>query len=187
MTQDGDHFSYEDQGSLALDFWLMVMEVILGSLVIVSYLKSIEKHDRYLTPHPIMCASLATQIWSLGLEMIHLWAFSYNGNGVIVFDIISKVIQAFSEVIMSGLLLLLANGWTTTYMKLSLEDDSNDALLPFGAICLMVHVSMGCLTFVDVDASHKYHDFAGAQGFFLIFAKLTLFAIFIYYWVKTNA
>jgi len=62
---------------------------------------------------------------------------------------------------MSGLLLLLASGWTVKYQSLDMDEDVMDIMLPSGALCLMIHVVMGCLTFVDLEASHKYHDFAG--------------------------
>lgn len=34
-------------------------------------------------------------------------------------------------------------------------------MLPFAAIAMVIHLVMGLLTFVDLEASHKYHDFAG--------------------------
>ena len=47
-------------------------------------------------------------------------------------------------------------------------------------LVLMVHIILVALTFVDVDASHKYHDFAGIQGWCLVGLKSILFAYFSY-------
>jgi glycerol uptake facilitator-like aquaporin len=74
--------------------------------------------------------------------------------------VLGKIAQAFSEVVMSALLVILATGWTLTYQELEL-DDGSELYLPVGALVIMVHVIMSALTFVDLDASHKYHDFAG--------------------------
>ena len=105
VTNEGDHFSYEDQGSIWMNFQVLLMQVGLGGLVIKSYMQSIKEFDRFLTPHPVILTSLAAQIWSLIFDMIHLVAYQYDGSGFIVLDIFSKIIQAFSEVIMSSLLL----------------------------------------------------------------------------------
>jgi len=47
-------------------------------------------------------------------------------------------------------------------------------------IVLMVHVFIVALTFVDIDASHKYHDFSGGQGWCLFAVKTILFFYFYY-------
>jgi len=39
---------------------------------------------------------------------------------------------------------------------------------------------IAALDFVDIDDAHKYHDFAGLQGYFLIGAKLLVLAYFLY-------
>lgn len=49
-----------------------------------------------------------------------------------------------------------------------------------GAIVVAVHFVLAALTYIDVDASHKYHDYAGIQGYVLILFKMCLFAY--YYW-----
>ena len=48
------------------------------------------------------------------------------------------------------------------------------------ALVLMVHIILVALTFVDMDASHKYHDFAGVQGWCLVVLKTILFGYFFY-------
>jgi hypothetical protein len=45
---------------------------------------------------------------------------------------------------------------------------------------VVVHIMIAALDFVDIDDAHKYHDFAGLQGYFLIGAKLFLLAYFFY-------
>ena len=77
-----------------------------------------------------------------------------------VLDVLSKIVSGLSEVAMSLLLILLATGWTLSYQSLDI-DDGLEIYLPMTALIVMVQIIVAALTFVDVDASHKYHDFAG--------------------------
>ena len=98
---------------------------------------------------------------------------------MIVLDVFSKVSQGFSEVAMSVLLIMLASGWKLHYQEI----DSNDGLelyWPLAALICLIHVVLIALTFVDIDASHKYHDFAGIQGWCLFAIKSVLYAYFSY-------
>lgn len=49
-----------------------------------------------------------------------------------------------------------------------------------GSVVIIIHLTLAAMTYVDFDAHHKYHDFAGVQGWVLIFLKLGLFAYYIY-------
>lgn len=60
LNEGGNHFSYEDMGSLRLSLSLLLFQAIFGGMVLKSYLASIRDTERYFTPHPIMLASLAT-------------------------------------------------------------------------------------------------------------------------------
>jgi hypothetical protein len=86
---------------------------------------------------------------------------------------------------MSALLIMLANGWTLTYQEVEL-DDTAELYLPIAAMVIMVHVIMSALTFVDLDASHKYHDFAGIQGFIMYALKMLIWLCFLWHWNYTN-
>jgi hypothetical protein len=65
-----------------------------------------------------------------------------------------------SECVMSFLVLMLANGWLTRFTKFDL-DEGIDEYGPLALILIIIHVVFGALTFVDRDAHHKFHDFAG--------------------------
>jgi len=42
-------------------------------------------------------------------------------------------------------------------------DDRLEIFIPGAALTVMIHVMVAALTFVDVDANHKYHDFSGGS------------------------
>lgn len=126
-----------------------------------------------------MILSLSCQITALLFETIHLWQYSYDGEGFTVLEILAKISGATSEVTMSMLLVLMAQGWTVTYQDLDV-DDNLEIFIPTFALIVMVHVLVSALTFIDVDATHKYHDFSGIQGWVLLLVKVGLFAYFCY-------
>ena len=61
---------------------------------------------------------------------------------------------------MSVLLLAMASGWKSTHKEFD-PDDGLEIYMPLTALVLMLEFVCTALTFVDVDASHKYHDYAG--------------------------
>ena len=74
---------------------------------------------------------------------------------------------------------MLASGWKLRYQEIDF-DDQLEIYLPMTALVLMVQIILVALTFVDMDASHKWHDFAGVQGWCLFVLKTILFAYFAY-------
>mgnify|MGYP001567257857 len=65
-----------------------------------------------------------------------------------------------AEISLSCLLIMLASGWTITFQDLD-WDNNIDIYLPVGATMLAVHLVLASMTYVDMDSSHKYHDYAG--------------------------
>ena len=80
---------------------------------------------------------------------------------------------------MTLLLFSLASGWTITYQDLDF-DENMEIYVPVLALVVMIHVLVAALTFIDVDSQHKYHDFAGIQGWVLLVTKLLLWFYFVY-------
>lgn len=132
-----------------------------------------------MAPHPIMITALAMATFSVLMQFVHLWSYSYDGEGYNVLDVVSKVVQGFSETAMSLLLIVLASGWKLHFEEIDF-DDGLEIYLPMTALVLMVQLILTALTFVDIDASHKYHDFSGVQGWCLFVLKLVVFAYFSY-------
>jgi len=96
-----------------------------------------------------------------------------------VVEILGKICQGLSEFTMSMLLIVLATGWTVTYNEIDI-DDGGAIYLPIVSFMLMFQILIAVLDFIDIDASHKYHDFAGIQGWVLFAVKLLTFLFFLY-------
>lgn len=115
----------------------------------------------------------------LCFETLHLWWYTYDGSGLLALDVISRIFNGCAEVTMSVLILILSTGWTVVYEDIDWDEDI-DIFGPLVALVTIVHIMLAALDYVDVDASHKYHDYAGLQGFFLIACKLIMVIYFAY-------
>ena len=80
---------------------------------------------------------------------------------------------------------MLANGWTLTYSNID-WDENIDCYIPIGVIVGAIHVIIGGLDFIDIDGSHKYHDYAGYTGYVMLFTKISLLIGYIYQMMVTR-
>ena len=174
-----NHFSYEDKGLLTLYFILFLLMGSLALYMLHTFYKYWKIERKWLAPHPVSVYALWFQIIGVTLKLLHLWQYSNNGKGFFYLDIAEKVCQGVSEVIMSLLLIFLASGWKLHFEDIEF-DENIEIYVPFSALTFLVQLVLVCLTFVDMDASHKYHDFAGIQGWSLVVLKISLLCFFIY-------
>lgn len=105
--------------------------------------------------------------------------YSSNGRGIPFFDIVSLICQMLSEITFSSLLMMIAYGWTINFQNLDI-DNNLDIYLPVGSVVIIVHLTLAAMTYIDIDAHHKYHDYSGVQGWVLILLKMGLFLYYLY-------
>jgi len=86
--------------------------------------------------------------------------YSSNGKGIPILDIFSMIGNMMSEITISCLLIMIAQGWTITFQEIDV-DNNIEFYLPIGSIVLAVHLVLAAMTYIDIDASHKFHDYAG--------------------------
>jgi hypothetical protein len=182
FSDDGksySHFSFEDQGMLSLHVWLLVIFGVLFSLNVYSYIQFRKTFDRYDSPHFVILIALYMQMSAVFLKLLHLWMYSSNGYGFAGFDILGLICYMVAEIGISSLFMLFAYGWTLSFQDID-WDNNLEFYLPVGSIVMAVHLVLAAMTYIDVDAYHKYHDFSGIQGIVLVFLRLCLFAYFLY-------
>ena len=54
-----------------------------------------------------------------------------------------------------------------------------ELFIPIFFVLLIINIVMGCLTYVTKGSATKYHDFAGIQGWVLVFFRLCLYTGFV--------
>ncbi len=84
-----------------------------------------------------------------------------------------------AEIGIASLFMLFAYGWTFSFQDID-WDNNLEFYIPVGSIMIALHLVLAAMTYIDFDAYHKYHDFAGIQGFFLVLLRVLLFAYFVY-------
>lgn len=112
------------------------------------------------SPHFIILIGLIFHIGGVFFECLHYWMYSYNGRGIPVFDIFGNIFFMLSEISFSSMLMMIAYGWTINFKNIDV-DSNIDIYLPLGILVVVSHLILAALSYVDIDAYHKYHDFAG--------------------------
>ena len=69
-----------------------------------------------------MIISSGFQVISVFFTAMNLWCFSYDGEGYIALDVLSKIFDGFSETGMSILLIQMASGWTVLYNNVDVDE-----------------------------------------------------------------
>lgn len=157
----------------------MIIFALLLSYNIYSYCQFHKLFERVDSPHFGVTIGLYLQMCGIFFEFIHLWMYSYNGRGIPLFDVFSLISFMLSEIAISCLLMMMAYGWTFSFQEID-WDNNLEIYLPVGAIVVAVHFVLAAMTYIDIDAHHKYHDYSGIQGWVLIVFKMALFAYFFY-------
>ena len=82
------------------------------------------------------------------MDICHWWYYSNDGEGVVVLDVFSLTFDMMSECTMTLLVLMLANGWMTNFVRFDF-DDGLEVYAPLYMVVIMVHVMLGALTYID--------------------------------------
>lgn len=129
--------------------------------------------------------TIILQSVALLCDLAHQVKFSEDGRGLMFLEVMGTILDMVSESIMTLLVLMLANGWMTGFVKND-YDDYLDVWAPIMMVVMLVHVLSGGLTYVDQDAHHKYHDFHGWQGYFLVGSKLLIAGAHLWLYITTK-
>ena len=174
-----NQFSYEDQGLLSLTLFFLLAFMTLMAVNTYIYIQYRKTFNRYDSPLFVLLIALFMQMNGMGMRFVHLWVYSSNGRGIAFFDIFGLICLMIAEIGVSILLMLFAYGWTLTFQNID-WDNNLEVYLPVSSILIVIHLILAALTYIDVDAYHKYHDFSGVQGFVLLTLRLGLFGYYIY-------
>ena len=112
---DNSHFSQEEKYELEINvFFLFVFSAIFGKSL-SRYLTELKKGENMDTPLLILIIAMLSEIGHLMLDSLHLFSYSYNGQGIWLFDVFQNLFSMLSQFLLTFLILLIAHGWTITY------------------------------------------------------------------------
>ena len=169
-------FSHEEIGLLSL--YVLVLILFLGLLFtnIFKYYEEYRRSEKIDSPMLMLSISIGIEVMSILMQTFHLCKYSYDGQGIVILDLMSIMAEVAAQFSMTLLLILISWGWTLTYRRFA----DIDLYIPLIGLLLMVHLVIGGLTYITNDAASKYHDFEGVQGILLICVRIGMFAYFIY-------
>lgn len=176
MQANGSHFSIETQWSLLASTSFLV--------VMVAHSYSTWQQARHLSRNTdslhfviwIFLVSLATQYLSQTIHAIHLWCYWHDGMGRLYLEVISEILFALSQVLLSSLILLISAGYTL----LQSDIGSLDVMFPVCFAQAALHVGLVSASKRMLDEPDMFHEFEGRIGWMLLVLKLLLYSLFLW-------
>ena len=128
------HYSYEMHD---------VFEIYLSSLVIYLFIMPfiiyrLRKHFHYLYLQLLVYISI--EVTCRVLSLIHTSIFSFNGQGVFVFDILSNLLEVLASSFLIMILISIAKGWTVRSKNLKTTRNSYILGFVLQAVLVVSHM-----------------------------------------------
>eukprot|EP00927_Polykrikos_kofoidii_P031008 TRINITY_DN26675_c0_g1_i1.p1 TRINITY_DN26675_c0_g1~~TRINITY_DN26675_c0_g1_i1.p1 ORF type:complete len:496 (-),score=59.80 TRINITY_DN26675_c0_g1_i1:163-1491(-) len=176
QQDSGSEFSIEMAGILRLnEFWLCGF----FAFMFVFCKRAMKFSDSAGSIHPV--------IWTLGIGMllqciahifhtVHLFAYSYDGQGLKALEVLSEVLFMVSQVMQTSLLILIGLGYTLLQSKIG----ELDIIIPMCFMLGIIHILLVGFGKLRDDASYKYHENEGPVGWILMILRLLLYAWFLW-------
>ena len=142
----------------------------------------------------LLLSAFVLQLLSMLMELVHLWQYKSDGFGLFWADLLSEMLEGFSQSVIAFVLICLASGWTLVEVE---HDDAkansvatllrNPKRLVTGAnpvilvIVLVVVLSMvlQVLNKNEDDNFSKFHDYESTPGKLLVLLRFTLGLAFV--------
>ena len=89
VLNDGSQFSSEEEGVLVMH---IIMFLLFAYFLGVSAYKlwvDFQHNEATETPIGLLVTGLVLEMCHIGFNIIHLWVYSYNGYGVIGFNVLA--------------------------------------------------------------------------------------------------
>lgn len=115
MMNDSSHFSQEDMGILPFYIIMFVLFVVFLGKTIMEIYRDVKKEDTFENPLIAVLTSLIADLFSIGFMALHLFFLSFDGSGIYVLSIFSRLFKTISQAMMIWLLITISYGWTVTY------------------------------------------------------------------------
>ena len=91
MFNDGSHFSEEEDGLLFFYIFATVIFLFILGTNIFNFIKDFKTYDKFETPHIFIMVAVTLDFGHVCFQLIHLWVYYYNGEGVPALDVISTI------------------------------------------------------------------------------------------------
>jgi len=175
-NSDGSHFSEEENGMILPQ--LLIMGIIIGFFVTnaLKFYKFYKTEESVDYPTLILSCVLLCELAALFCEVLHLWAYSYNGKGYFILNFGNQAFSVLSQFTITCLLLLIAYGWTIRFM----EFEDMDIMIPIAILLGILHIMIVGIGRITDNEHYRYHDYENWAGIVVIVLRLMFYAYWIY-------
>ena len=181
LKADRGEYSYEMQWQFHMDCCFLAVFAILPMVMTKEFLNFVKRYELLNTPHLYCLIGISCQLIACIFKAIYSGMYMIDGRSHMLLDVLGMIFDMLSECIMTMLVLMLANGWMTRFNKIDM-DEGMELYVPLFLLVVIIHVSLGAFTYVEMDAHHKYLDFEGWVATLLILLKFVLVGIQMYYY-----
>ena len=172
----GSQFSQEDKWIIWIDLAMLFFVWFTLGRTIKNLASEFKQEETLENPLIVLMVGVVAEMCMVLCDSVNMLSIYLDGNahwimkgGVIVW-------RTSSEFMIICLLLFIASGWTITHK--SLLDRENFVIMAgliFFADCIG-----STLNLYDHGEHHKFHDYSGWPGAFLVILRVVLFIVFMF-------
>lgn len=208
LLNDGmDQLTANEYGMQTVYFLMLILMTVFGVYVVALARKhAADTSGKIHLIVKIFLICFLFQYVSIMFEFIHLWYYRSNGYGVHFLDLFSELLEAFSTLLISFVLICLACGWTLVDTTADAKKGSSVAsilgnpkslldghkvvsnLLVIGMIFIVAFTTiLVVLNKSKEDDFTKFHDHESGPGKILVTFRLVLGILYIFCFRATVA
>lgn len=163
--------------------WMLLANVIF-LLGFMAYIWFFAKHAIVFfksagSIHPViwvLSIGVFVQFVAQAFHTLHLWRYSYDGDGIKPLEVLSEILFMLSQVLQTSLLILIALGYTLLQSRIG----ELDLMIPMCFMVGVIHIMLVGFGKIKDDASYKYHENEGVVGWILLVIRLLLYVWFLW-------
>lgn len=176
LNSADSHYSVEDDGLVYT--YLLVFGVYVAFLYknMMRLLQVARQTDNYESHLIWLNFSICFSVLSVVFQIVHLWAYGFDGSGLQFFDAFSDLFEATSALLVIILLVIIADGWTLTYKHFP----ESAVYIPISFVVVTVNLIIVAVGRVTLDEYNKSSGYEGHSGTLVILFRLAFWLWFIY-------
>ncbi|CAD8185312.1 unnamed protein product [Paramecium octaurelia] len=168
-------FSVEQFG---IQYFMIV--VVLVDIVMLVYngyyiVQRHEKYEEFSLALFLLVVTLFLEAISYSVNLLHLWFYSNDGQGVLFLHVASVIVQVASQFSLTMILVMLSWGWQISFTKF----ENFEIFLPLSLLIAFFQLTIVGVGFIDYDAYYKDHSYEGWVGWLASFIFIGEFIYFM--------
>ncbi|CAG9319741.1 unnamed protein product [Blepharisma stoltei] len=177
MRNEGrNHLSVEQMGLKSIYLVLAVIFLLGLGANILKLIKYFRKEEEVQLTMVWLNMAIFFQFLSMIVSYFNLTIYESNGRGLGALDFIEQALILVSQLTITCLLIIIAEGWTIQYS----DFPNADIYIPIILIVTFLHLVVLGLGKISDDSSYKFSEYEGIAGLALIILRFCMFGWFLY-------